>query len=72
VTFRRLARCVFHEDQLEMAPEYRPDPKKKYTIAIVGGGIGGLCTAIGLLRQGVPIEIYEGMTIISLFITTYI
>ena len=43
-----------------MAPEYKIDPKRKYSIAVVGGGIGGLCTAIGLLHQGVPVEIYEG------------
>lgn len=43
-----------------MAPSYRLDPKRQYSIAIVGGGIGGLCTAIGLLHQGVAVEIYEG------------
>ena len=43
-----------------MAPSYSLNPKRKYSIAIVGGGIGGLCTAIGLLHQGVPVEIYEG------------
>ncbi|KAK4497399.1 hypothetical protein PRZ48_011850 [Zasmidium cellare] len=35
------------------------DPAKEYSIAIVGGGIGGLCTAIGLLKQGVDVHIYE-------------
>ncbi|KAK4549296.1 hypothetical protein LTR36_007755 [Oleoguttula mirabilis] len=42
-----------------MAPEYEQHPERKYSIAVVGGGIGGLCTAIGLLHQGVPVEIYE-------------
>ncbi|KAK3055863.1 hypothetical protein LTR09_003097 [Extremus antarcticus] len=42
-----------------MAPRYEVDPKREYSIACVGGGIGGLCTAIGLLHQGVPVEIYE-------------
>lgn len=32
---------------------------KSFHIAIVGGGIGGLCTAIGLLKQGVSITVYE-------------
>ncbi|KAF1350235.1 hypothetical protein BDV97DRAFT_377304 [Delphinella strobiligena] len=32
---------------------------KPYDIAIVGGGIGGIVLAIGLLRQGVPVHIYE-------------
>lgn len=43
-----------------MAPQYELHPDRKYSIAVVGGGIGGLCTAIGLLHQGVPVEIYEG------------
>lgn len=43
-----------------MAPKYDMDPTRKYSIAVVGGGIGGLCAAIGLLRQGVAVEIYEG------------
>ncbi|KAH8602261.1 hypothetical protein B0O99DRAFT_657989 [Bisporella sp. PMI_857] len=33
--------------------------KKNYNIAIVGGGIGGLCLSIGLLRKGISIQIYE-------------
>lgn len=33
--------------------------KKPFTIAIVGGGIGGLTLAIGLLRKGISIQIYE-------------
>lgn len=43
-----------------MALESKPDAERKYSIAVVGGGIGGLCTVIGLLQQGVPVEIYEG------------
>ncbi|GAB7361289.1 hypothetical protein MBLNU230_g1349t1 [Neophaeotheca triangularis] len=42
-----------------MAPNYQIDQNRKYSIAVVGGGIGGLCTTIGLLRQGVPVEVYE-------------
>lgn len=34
-------------------------PRKPYTIAVIGGGIGGLTTAIGLLSQGIPTTIYE-------------
>ncbi|RFU30149.1 hypothetical protein B7463_g6187, partial [Scytalidium lignicola] len=33
--------------------------QKNLSIAIVGGGIGGLCLAIGLLRHNVPVHIYE-------------
>lgn len=34
-------------------------PKKQFTVAIVGGGIGGLTLAIGLLRRNVSVQIYE-------------
>ncbi|CAG8976049.1 hypothetical protein HYALB_00010331 [Hymenoscyphus albidus] len=33
--------------------------KKPFHVAVVGGGIGGLCLAIGLLRQGVSVTLYE-------------
>jgi hypothetical protein len=33
--------------------------KKPFTIAIVGGGIGGLALAIGLRHQGISVQIYE-------------
>ncbi|UZJ50784.1 hypothetical protein CBS101457_000104 [Exobasidium rhododendri] len=33
--------------------------KKDFTVAIIGGGIGGLSAAIGLLRAGVHVEIFE-------------
>lgn len=36
-----------------------PDPSRDYTIGIVGGGIGGLCTAIGLVKHGISVSIYE-------------
>src|SRR5262245_63570777 len=29
------------------------------TIAIVGGGIGGLATALALLRAGIDVDVYE-------------
>lgn len=38
----------------ECAPEQKP-----FTIAICGGGIGGVALAIGLLRRNVPFHIYE-------------
>lgn len=34
-------------------------PAKQFTVAIVGGGIGGLTLAIGLLRRNVKVQIYE-------------
>ncbi|CAG8949645.1 hypothetical protein HYFRA_00007879 [Hymenoscyphus fraxineus] len=33
--------------------------KKPFHVAVVGGGIGGLCLVIGLLRQGVSVTLYE-------------
>ncbi|KAF7712966.1 Salicylate hydroxylase [Penicillium ucsense] len=32
---------------------------KTFTVTIVGGGIGGLALAVGLLRRHVPVQIYE-------------
>jgi salicylate hydroxylase len=34
-------------------------PQKPFSIAIVGGGIGGLTLAIGLLSKNIPVQIYE-------------
>jgi salicylate hydroxylase len=36
-----------------------PQPAKRFTVAIVGGGVGGLTLAIGLLRRNVSVQIYE-------------
>lgn len=33
--------------------------QKQFTVAIVGGGIGGLTLAIGLIRRNVSVQIYE-------------
>jgi salicylate hydroxylase len=33
--------------------------EKKFTVAIVGGGIGGLTLALGLLRRNVQVQVYE-------------
>lgn len=32
---------------------------KQFTVAIVGGGIGGLTLAVGLVRRGVDVQVYE-------------
>ncbi|KAF4625792.1 hypothetical protein G7Y89_g12371 [Cudoniella acicularis] len=34
-------------------------PKMPFHVAVCGGGIGGLCTAIGLLHNNVPCTLYE-------------
>ena len=40
----------------------QPPVEKHFNIAIVGGGLGGISLAIGLVRRGVPVQIYEGAT----------
>ncbi|OHE94196.1 salicylate 1-monooxygenase SalA [Colletotrichum orchidophilum] len=36
-----------------------PDTEHNFEIAIVGGGIVGLITALGLLKRNIPVKIYE-------------
>ena len=36
-----------------------PGPKKQCTVAIIGGGVGGMALAIGLRRRNVPVQVYE-------------
>lgn len=31
----------------------------KLKVAIIGGGMGGLCLAIALLRSGITVDIFE-------------
>jgi salicylate hydroxylase len=33
--------------------------RKELSIAIIGGGIGGLAAALSLLRAGVDVHVYE-------------
>ena len=37
-------------------------PKKDFNIAIIGGGLGGLSLAIGLVQRGISVQVYEGAT----------
>lgn len=42
----------------DTSPTSQPS-KKETTIAIVGGGIGGILTAIGLGKQGYTVHLFE-------------
>ena len=35
-------------------------PDKQFSVAVVGGGLGGLSLAIGLVKRGIPTQVYEG------------
>ena len=35
-------------------------PKKQFHVAVIGGGLGGLSLAIGLVRRGISVQVYEG------------
>ncbi|EOD48885.1 hypothetical protein MMC13_008336 [Neofusicoccum parvum] len=45
-------------------PEF-PPTTKPFKVALVGGGIGGLSLAVGLLKHGVPFHIYEAAPFFS-------
>ncbi|KAJ5141191.1 hypothetical protein N7476_009064 [Penicillium atrosanguineum] len=40
-------------------------PPRQFTITIIGGGIGGLTLATGLLRRNIPVQIYEAASSFS-------
>ena len=42
-----------------MITEQLQHAQKPFSIAIVGGGIGGIALAAGLLHRGIPVQIYE-------------
>ncbi|KAL8797087.1 MAG: hypothetical protein Q9182_007257 [Xanthomendoza sp. 2 TL-2023] len=42
-----------------MTTEHIGHMAKPFTVAIVGGGIGGIALAIGLLRRGIHFQVYE-------------
>ena len=35
-------------------------PRKLFNIAVIGGGLGGLSLAIGLVQRGISVQVYEG------------
>lgn len=40
-------------------PGLTSTPKKPFHVAVIGGGIGGLCMTIGLLHQNISCKVYE-------------
>jgi salicylate hydroxylase len=36
-----------------------PNSPKLFSLAIAGGGIGGLCLAVALVRHNIPVHVYE-------------
>ena len=37
-----------------------PKTEKRFNVAVIGGGLGGLSLAIGLIKRGISVQIYEG------------
>lgn len=42
-----------------------PDSPRPFSIAVVGGGIGGLCLAVALAHHNVPVHVYEAAPVFS-------
>jgi salicylate hydroxylase len=40
-------------------PDGTAHPKQPFTIAVIGGGIGGISLSIGLIHRGINVQIYE-------------
>lgn len=40
-------------------PEFTQPPTKPFNIAVVGGGIGGVTLTLALLKQRIPVTLYE-------------
>ena len=36
-----------------------PDTKKRFQVAVIGGGVCGLTCAVALQRAGVPVQLFE-------------
>lgn len=44
-----------------MTMSAKPERRRPFTVAIVGGGIGGVALAIGLLHRKIAVQIYEAV-----------
>ena len=42
-----------------MGLHHDQDPRKDFSLAIVGGGLGGLCLAVALCEHKIPLHVYE-------------
>ena len=42
-----------------MSQRQKPPQTNPFSIVIIGGGIGGLRLALGLIRRGIPVQVYE-------------
>lgn len=58
--FNLLIHFIQHAHFVKLSLQiYNMAPEKPFHVAVCGGGIGGLCLVIGLLRQKVSCKIYE-------------
>lgn len=53
------SQAAVNGDVSDHDPDARCSSEKSFSLAIVGGGIGGLCLAVALVHHNVPIHVYE-------------
>jgi len=56
---RRVARSVTVTSEAGVTAGERPDRGKPLKVIIAGGGVGGLTTAMAMLKKGMDVKVYE-------------
>ncbi len=54
-----LARCAINAETMQTTKHYLKPAKKQKTVAVIGGGIGGMESALVLAKRGHKVTLYE-------------